>query len=164
MILKTSPHLEKGFYPQTRCGVIHEASKQLCEVDFGILVVMGISGLAMGSVLAYQMNKKLAVVRKRGERELTTSGFSSQVEGYVGGKFIFFDDLISSGESKHWAISEFKKASEAAGESCQYVGTYLWNNNDWGPHESPPSPNSRSSQYLYEWAARGPGDSGGSPL
>jgi hypothetical protein len=164
MILKTSQHLERGFHNEARFGVIHEASKQLCEVDFDVLVVMGISGVVMGSVLAYQMNKRLAVVRKRGERDLTTSGFSSQVEGYVGGRFIFFDDLISSGESKHWAISEFKKASEAAGESCQYVGTYLWNHNDWRPHESPPAPNRLSSQYLYEWAARGPGDSGSAPL
>jgi adenine/guanine phosphoribosyltransferase-like PRPP-binding protein len=97
VILKTSPHLERGFHSEMRFEVIHDASKRLCEVDFDTIVVMGISGLVMGSVLAYQMNKKLAVVRKRGERELTTSGFSSVVEGYLGGKFIFFDDLISSG-------------------------------------------------------------------
>lgn len=151
MILKTSQHLENAFSMDGRQYALRKAAEQLEMVHFEVIICTGTSGVVLGSALAFALNKRLAVVRRKGERERTVSGFSREVEGWLGGHYIFFDDLISSGETKQRAMSEFQSASMAAGEEFKYMGTYLFNHHRWVPacptsqDESSPR---RTSSYL----------------
>jgi pyrimidine operon attenuation protein/uracil phosphoribosyltransferase len=66
------------------------------ELKFDGFVVTGVSGVAMGAILARSMRKELIIVRK--DNDGTHSSYS--VENYHHGKsYIFLDDLIASGRT-----------------------------------------------------------------
>lgn len=137
MIVKCAPHLSQIFNPEMRDVAIHEATKVLSEIDFDVIVVTGTSGVPLGAIIAHVMRKKLAIVRRDGETMKTVSGMSRMVEGWLGGRFIFFDDLISSGQTRDRAVHAFQQASDDAGEVQDYVGYYTYDSNGWRSNPCP---------------------------
>jgi orotate phosphoribosyltransferase-like protein len=83
--------------PRYRRRIVANASMTLRRVRFDGIVVTGISGLAMGSAIAYEMDKHLVAVRKN--REQCHS--RNSIENILGDSFtwIFIDDHITSGET-----------------------------------------------------------------
>lgn len=80
------------------------------KVDFKYVVVRGLSGVLMGTLVATKMGKSLAIVRKTTEG---SHGFSVEAGGgtwgdTMKGNFIIIDDLIDSGATVHSILTEMK--------------------------------------------------------
>lgn len=82
---------------------------QNSKVEFKYIVVRGLSGILMGTLVAHRMGKTLAVVRKKDEG---SHGFSVEAGGNWGDvmkdNFIIIDDLIDSGATVHAIFTEMK--------------------------------------------------------
>jgi adenine/guanine phosphoribosyltransferase-like PRPP-binding protein len=83
---------------------------QESKVEFKYIVVRGLSGILMGTLVAAQMGKALAIVRKKDEG---CHGFSVEAGGNWGdtmkGDFIIIDDLIDSGATMQAIFTEMKE-------------------------------------------------------
>ena len=60
---------------------------------FDCIVVSGYSSTIIGSIIADRMNKDILIARKEGEPRNS----HRVIDGMVGGKYIFLDDLVCSG-------------------------------------------------------------------
>lgn len=81
------------------------------KVDFKYIVVRGLSGVLMGTLVAAKMEKSLAIIRKTTEG---SHGFSVEAGGgnwgeTMKGNFIIIDDLIDSGATIHAILTEMKE-------------------------------------------------------
>lgn len=87
-------------------------------INFTHIAVTGISGIAVGAIVASRMNKHLAVVRKRNE----SSNSSNAVESYgLMESYVFIDDLISSGTTLRHVL---KSIEDWSGASCSGIFLY----------------------------------------
>jgi hypoxanthine phosphoribosyltransferase len=104
-------------------GVVEKARADgLGAQDFDTMVGTGLSGALVIPTLAEAFGKEWAIVRKTDERAHS----SSRIEGSIGERWIFVDDLVSSG-------STFRRVQKAVVEECQYwqytttfVGMYTY--------------------------------------
>lgn len=80
-----------------RLNLIHEMWVTLKgrSLQYDGIVVSGVSGLVVGPQLAGLLGKHLAYVRKY--NELTKN--DSAVQGFVGDRWVFVDDFVSSGRT-----------------------------------------------------------------
>lgn len=101
--------------------LIAKAKERLAGIDFDTFVGTGLSGTIAAPVLAYALNKKFLIVRKASDAELQNhSGHSS--EGHLGARWVFVDDLISSGDT-------FRRVADVVGATdpdTRYAGIYLY--------------------------------------
>lgn len=102
----------------TRRKTIDKTISDLRGIEFETIAVRGVSGLLIGSIVALEMNKVLAIVRKPGEG---THSFYS-VEGAPTGRYIIIDDLICSGKTVETIIDAMK----AKYHFCPCVGVYCY--------------------------------------
>lgn len=103
---------------ESRHQVVHEAYNVLRDLDFDTVVVRGVSGLLIGPIIAYVMDKKLLVVRKPPE-----AGHSAYVvEGSWGKRAIIVDDFICSGETIRSIGSELSKVPDQP----EIIGVYIY--------------------------------------
>lgn len=89
-------YLNKVFNRKEQDHTIREIKRILKEknIVFDGFIVTGVSGIAMGSIVARAMRKDLVIVRK--PKDGTHSSYN--VENYKSNKkYIFLDDLIASG-------------------------------------------------------------------
>ena len=96
------------------------ARKVLGAMNFKAMACRGVSGLMFTSILSYQMNKGLVVVRKRGE----SSHSCLDVEGCFPtgrGQWVIVDDFISSGETVAEIIKKMGKTYLS-----RLLGAYLY--------------------------------------
>ncbi len=107
--------------------VVQKAVKALENVKYDVIVVRGISGLLFGSMLALRTGKKLAIVRKKTE----TAHSSNAMEGFVGGRYLFVDDLIDTGETYSATRKAFISACRDARKKFRFVGCYLYDETDY---------------------------------
>lgn len=103
--------------------------------DFDVLVVTGISGVLFGSMLARSLKKDLAIVRKRDDRS-THSGHT--VEGWIGPRALFVDDLVASGDTRRWAVEQYLVAADAYEVEAEFIGEYLFDTRDYLQWNKPP--------------------------
>jgi adenine/guanine phosphoribosyltransferase-like PRPP-binding protein len=98
------------------------AAERLHGVDFDVVVVSGTSGLLIGPSLAAALGKRLAIVRKSSDN----SHSYHVVEGWIGGRWLFVDDLIDSGSTVRRVASAYVEAcrGQCALETC--AGAYLY--------------------------------------
>lgn len=73
--------------------IVSEAKEALRHVKFDAIACQGISGLILAPILAYEMDRRLIIVRKT----LEGSHASSMIEGEVayGDRILFVDDFTS---------------------------------------------------------------------
>lgn len=80
------------------------------KVEFDYIVVRGLSGVLMGTLVAVRMKKKLVIIRKETEG---SHGFAVEAYGRWGdtmkGSFIIIDDLIDSGKTIETIFREIKE-------------------------------------------------------
>jgi len=92
------------------------------QLDFDGFIVTGVSGVAMGAMVARSLKKDLVIIRK--DNDNTHSSY--HVENFKHGKnYIFLDDLIASGNTYRKVRKEFFSCSSNKG--WPYGGTYVGN-------------------------------------
>lgn len=104
--------------------LVYRAMKNLSDANFDTMVGRGLSGALVVPMLARAMNKWFAIVRK-GESCHSTS----MLEGRLGDRWLFVDDLICSG-------STFMKTAKAVGEeksSMVCAGMYMYGTSEKSP-------------------------------
>jgi hypothetical protein len=101
---------------------ITRARKQLRRVDFDGFVVMGDSGLSVGVILAWKMNKQLLVLRKDGH---TCHDWGNNY-GVLGDRWVFLDDMIDSGATLETVFARVQKLKEVEEVESEFVGAYLF--------------------------------------
>ena len=81
------------------------------KIHIHYLVVRGMSGVTIGSIVAHKMKKSLIIVRKRGEKTHS----SNQVEGLpyhqqngIPYNALFIDDCVDTGETLLKTLEEIK--------------------------------------------------------
>ncbi len=92
-------------------------------MDFDAIVVQGMSGAIIGSVVAHMLSKHIVVVRKPGEDHHG----SNQVVGLEGAyKYLILDDMISSGTTVLRIVDSMTHYRHKA----KLVGMYLYKEAD----------------------------------
>lgn len=98
------------------------------KVKYDTIAVTGVSGVTMGSMVAFHLKKRLAIVRKKSDTTHSWINVEHLPESRNKGKFhryVIIDDLISSGDTVKNIASSIKK--ETGGKS-ECVGAVLYNN------------------------------------
>lgn len=91
------------------------------KLEFDTIAVRGISGLAVGSILAYRLNVSLAVVRKEASRHS-----ERKLEGWgTANRVLIVDDVIASGGTVHAIYEQFPQAT--------IIGVLLYRDLEWRP-------------------------------
>lgn len=121
-----------------RCGYLGEAEtsrglerlvdrigNDLRDVDFDTLVATGVSGTIIVPALALSLGKKFVIVRK--EHDDSHHG-AARLVGQMGHRWIFVDDLISSGKTRRYVLNRVKDAVCTWDPSfvTTHVGTYRY--------------------------------------
>jgi hypothetical protein len=105
------------------------------QLEFDGFIVTGVSGVAMGAMVARSLKKDLVIIRKVNDN----SHSSYHVENFKHGKnYIFFDDLIASGNTYRKVRKEFdichskewQYGEKSEGLKSKIIGTILYNYSD----------------------------------
>jgi len=103
-----------------RDDTVRDAIHTLRKYDFDTIAVCGVSGLLLGPILAYEMGKRLVVVRKKDD----SSHSCSMIEGYCGDKYVIVDDLIASGATVNLIRQHLASGLATNGSPPECVGFY----------------------------------------
>lgn len=109
-----------------------EASGAIPHYD--TIAARGMSGAAVAPILAYALNKKLALVRKPEAHSHDSRSFV----GDIGDRWIFVDDFISSGETIRQTARALNDAVDHHSglmgdeEDLEFIGAFLYK----GTHEA----------------------------
>lgn len=127
--------------------VIETAQERLTGVDFDTMVGTGFSGGVVIPALALAMGKKFVLIRKETDDSHHGGG---RLLGELGQRWIFVDDLVSSGRTRKRVI---EKIANAVGEfndrvNSEMVGQYLYANySEEGPVFEPAGSVKRGYSY-----------------
>lgn len=104
---------------------IENAAKRLKSdaSPFDTLVGTGLSGALIVPALAARLGVAWAVIRKP---EDTDNHSWLRLEGRIGKRWIFVDDLIASGSTRERVQDEVRSATTAAQHTAEYVGDYMY--------------------------------------
>lgn len=109
--------------------VISDATVALANVDYDTIIGTGVSGALAVQLLARALGKHYAIVRK--PKDGTHS--MNAIEGRVGRRWVFVDDLIASGTTARRVIDSIKQHSELYGWATKRVGSYLYEDRRFYP-------------------------------
>jgi orotate phosphoribosyltransferase-like protein len=101
--------------------VIQLAEKALFEVDFDTVVGIGLSGALIVPQMAAAFGKNFAIVRK-----VDNTHSDQPVEGHIGARWLFVDDLICTGSTYKHVVNKMKLTAELYSHDTQHVGAYLY--------------------------------------
>jgi orotate phosphoribosyltransferase len=106
--------------------VIETAQKRLADVEFDTMVGTGFSGGIVIPSLALAMGKKFVLIRKETDDSHHGKG---RLLGELGERWIFVDDLVSSGMTRKRVIKKIGDVQEKAKYQETFavmVGQYLY--------------------------------------
>jgi orotate phosphoribosyltransferase len=124
-ITLTADYLEDAFDPD---GVLARVKPLLADVQYDTLVGTGLSGSLVVPFLARALGKQYAIVRKSDHHsgDHVSQHSICPVEGTLGHRWVFVDDLICSGATRERVLDEVRRAALAREWSTVYVGTVLY--------------------------------------
>lgn len=124
-------------------SLLEQAIHVLEEVEFDTFVGIGLSGTIAAVELARKMGKEYFIIRKPTDG----SHSSKPAEGRLGKRWVFVDDLVSSGRtfSRVWDVIEGIRTSKGFG--TEYVGAFLYNDGSY--EEFVPAMSSHTHGWLY---------------
>ena len=112
--------------------LIECATRKLQDVPFDTLVGTGVSGTIFVPILARELDKHWMIVRKDKSEHST-----SMLEGQLGHRWLFCDDLIDTGATLkrvRKTIKDTLTERERYGAwHTVFGGTYLYGNNEFRP-------------------------------
>lgn len=107
-----SDYLHDALDPSKLADIVHEATKFLSRRRdrFDGIVVRGVSGMLVGTIVAYKMKVPLLIVRKKdGSHSKMSIEGSDRISRYV-----IIDDFIDSGATMRKIIKEVGRFNKAA--------------------------------------------------
>jgi phosphoribosylpyrophosphate synthetase len=108
--------------------LIERATRKLQDVPFDTLVGTGVSGTIFVPILAHELDKHWMIVRK------DKSGHStSMLEGQLGHRWLFCDDLIYTGATLKRVRKTIKDTLRYGTWHTVFGGTYLYGDNVFKP-------------------------------
>jgi phosphoribosylpyrophosphate synthetase len=115
--------------------MLHDATEKLRNVRFDTLVGTGVSGTVFVPLLARELGKSWIIVRKeRSEHS------RSMLEGQLGRRWIFVDDLIDTGKTlrhvKKTIKSELSRDQRSPWRTV-FGGSYLYRDDEFEPARRP---------------------------
>lgn len=128
-------HLGTALFDPT--GLIVDARVCLRGKKFDTLIGTGLSGALVLPLLARALRKNFAVVRKP-----DNAHSDERVEGAIGSRWIFVDDLVSTGATFQRVHHEVRQITRSRRHVTEFAGAYLYNR----PHFHDPDPFRR--EYL----------------
>lgn len=108
--------------------VLADARAKLKGVKFDTFIGTGLSGALVLPMLARSMRKSFAVVRKP-----DNSHSQFRIEGSIGKRWIFVDDLIASGDTFRRVMGEVSTLCFAKNHETELVGAYMYHTKKYGP-------------------------------
>jgi adenine/guanine phosphoribosyltransferase-like PRPP-binding protein len=112
-------------------GTVARFRAKVRHVDFDTLVGTGLSGALAAQLLAQSVSCHFAVVRKSGE----STHSNNTVEGVIGKRWLFVDDLVASGETRSRVKAAMQSFCDEHGFESVYVGDYLYYGNTFRAKE-----------------------------
>jgi adenine/guanine phosphoribosyltransferase-like PRPP-binding protein len=112
-------------------GTVARFRAKVRNVDFDTLVGTGLSGALAAQLLAQSVSCHFAVVRKSGE----STHSNNTVEGVIGKRWLFVDDLVASGETRSRVKTAMQCFCEIHEFESVYVGDYLYYGNTFRAKE-----------------------------
>jgi hypothetical protein len=113
-------------------GTVARFRAKVRHVDFDTLVGTGLSGALAAQLLAQSVSCHFAVVRKSGE----STHSNNTVEGVIGKRWLFVDDLVASGETRSRVKTAMQCFCEIHEFESVYVGDYLYYGNTFRAKEN----------------------------
>jgi len=89
-------YFKEAIDPSQRKKTIIDCEKLLSGIKFDTIVCRGVSGMALGFVLAHLLDKNIYVIRKDEDKKSSHSGGDV---GRLRGRYIIIDDFCCSGET-----------------------------------------------------------------
>jgi adenine/guanine phosphoribosyltransferase-like PRPP-binding protein len=115
-------YIDALFDPAKFAAIVDRTCKALSSLTFDTIVFRGFSGALVGPLVALQLGKRMALVRKQGD-----AAHSDQiVEGAIDGKYIILDDFIDTGETVRKIVMAVKIDPYKHTTSAECVGVYMW--------------------------------------
>lgn len=115
----SSSHMRQSLQKDKRHEKIIWALTNLKNIEFDAVVVCGASSMVVGIPVAHILDKDVILVRKKKDDSHSTM----VVEGVRPGRYVFIDDLISSGRTLTWVIKAMKAHCEYS--ECVGMAFYL---------------------------------------
>lgn len=110
--------------------LIRKARVILAGVDYDTMVGAGMSGSVAVPTLARELGKYWAIARRNytlvGGDDSDPTLKRLPVEGTIGRRWIFVDDMVIGGSCRDEALSTVVQHAEQYGHETTYVGTYLY--------------------------------------
>lgn len=102
-------------FPQVMKLAANEYAKVLKKYSFDRIAGIPYTGLPFAAAVAVELNVPLIYARKEGRRQPQQSHeppVSSEIEGVYqkGERIVVLDDVVRTGETKMWAIKQFREA------------------------------------------------------
>lgn len=99
------------------------------EYTFDYIVVSGVSGLLVGPVIAYLLDKQIVVVRKtKGDHSTHTVEFLPEETDF---SYLILDDLVCSGDTLKRMVRQMPADSTCVSVLTYYYGLKLSNLDRW---------------------------------
>lgn len=102
--------------------LIDDAKIALAEVDYDTMVGRGLSGAIVIPWLARALGKHWMIVRKEGDGSHSTE----KVEGSLGQRWLFVDDLVSSGKTMRTCCDQLRLLCHERGFNSEFVGAWTY--------------------------------------
>jgi orotate phosphoribosyltransferase len=125
--------------------VIDRAAEDLMDVEFDTMVGTGFSGGVVIPALALAMGKKFVLIRKETDDSHHGKG---KLLGMLGEKWIFVDDFVSSGKTRHRVVEKVNEAAHERSAHTEMVGQYMYVNHR---EEGPQFEYAPDAKTGYEW-------------
>ena len=108
-----------------REDAIRFARRAKDALGFDTVVVTGVSGTVMGGVIAHALGVALLVIRK--DDDHSTHSWN-RVEGSLGQRWAFLDDLIDSGATRRRVVAKVREVAVQRDIETRFVGSVLYEN------------------------------------
>lgn len=116
-------------------AVIETAKERLANVEFDTLVGTGFSGSVVIPSIALALGKSFVLIRKESDDSHHGGG---RLLGQLGERWIFVDDFVSSGRTRHRVINKIEEAADMNNVKSEFVGQYMYvDYSDAGPQFEP---------------------------
>ncbi len=112
--------------------LVAKARSSLKGIKFDTMVSRGLSGALVVPMLARALRKNWLIIRKDNDG----SHSSKKVEGTLGERWMFIDDLVSSGHTRTICFEAVDDLCRSSNFASAFVGTWTYTNDAYYDEES----------------------------